>query len=98
MTAKALVKQREENLPMHELTALNMRKVTRYREGGEEALEAEVNRLMEEKRRTEKEEADEEMEWEHVNNAPGKVKRVRRDREDWERSDRPIPKWSKKRV
>jgi large subunit ribosomal protein L17 len=97
MTAKALVKQREEGLPMHELTALNMRKVTRYRDGGQEALEAEVNRLMAEKKRTAEEE-EEEMEWEHVNNAPGKVKRVRKDREDWERSDRPMPNWMKKRV
>ncbi|KAK5459472.1 54S ribosomal protein L8, mitochondrial [Exophiala xenobiotica] len=45
MTAKALVRQRKENLPMHELTAVNIRKVTRFRDGGEEALEEEVKRL-----------------------------------------------------
>ena len=41
----------------------------------------------------------EDMEWEHVDNAPGKVKWVRKDREDWERGDLgPKPKWAKKRV
>lgn len=45
MTAKALVRQRKEGLPMHEITAVNVRKVTRFREGGEEALEQEVKRL-----------------------------------------------------
>jgi hypothetical protein len=56
MTAKALLRQQEEGLSMHELTALNMRKVTRYRKDGEEALEAEVQRLAEEKSRIETEE------------------------------------------
>ena len=51
MTAKALVKQREQGLRMHELTAVNVRKVTRFREGGEDALEQEVMRLEAEKRR-----------------------------------------------
>ncbi|KAK5195608.1 54S ribosomal protein L8, mitochondrial [Exophiala xenobiotica] len=45
MTAKAIVRQRKENLSMHELTAVNIRKVTRFRDGGEEALEEEVKRL-----------------------------------------------------
>lgn len=45
MTAKAIVRQRKDNLPMHELTAVNVRKVTRFRDGGEEALEEEVKRL-----------------------------------------------------
>ncbi|KAG9769824.1 hypothetical protein KCU88_g6789, partial [Aureobasidium melanogenum] len=45
MTAKALVRQRKEGLPMHELTAVNVRKVTRFRENGEDALEEEVKRL-----------------------------------------------------
>ena len=47
MTAKALVRQRKDNLPMHEMTAVNVRKVTRFRDGGEEALEEEVKRLEE---------------------------------------------------
>ncbi|KIX09989.1 ribosomal protein L17 [Rhinocladiella mackenziei CBS 650.93] len=45
MTAKALVRQRREDLPMNELMAVNIRKVTRFREGGEAALEQEVQRL-----------------------------------------------------
>lgn len=45
MTAKAIVRQRKENLPMHELTAVNIRKVTRFRDGGEEALEEEIKKL-----------------------------------------------------
>ncbi|KIW16664.1 ribosomal protein L17 [Exophiala spinifera] len=58
MTAKAIVRQRKENLPMHELTAVNIRKVTRFRDGGEEALEEEIKRLetaMEEQSLEEKE-------------------------------------------
>jgi hypothetical protein len=45
MTAKAIMRQRKENLPFHELTAVNIRKITRFREGGEQALEQEVKRL-----------------------------------------------------
>lgn len=45
MTAKAIVRQRKEGLPMHELTAVNVRKVTRFRAGGEEALDDEIRRL-----------------------------------------------------
>lgn len=53
MTAKALVKQREGGAAMNEITAVNVRKVTRFRESGEEDLEAEVHRLEKEKRRVE---------------------------------------------
>ena len=64
MTAKALVKQREEGMGMNEITAVNLRKVTRFREGGEDALEAEVLRLEREQRRVHREEEEEgEREW-----------------------------------
>lgn len=53
MTAKAIVRQREQDLPMHNLTAVNIRKVTRFRENGEQQLEDEVKRLESEKRRVE---------------------------------------------
>lgn len=56
MTAKALVRQREEGLNMHELTATNIRKVTRFRRNGEQDLETEVHRLEAEKERVEMEE------------------------------------------
>lgn len=59
MTAKALVKQREDGVGMNEITAVNVRKVTRFREGGEDELEAEVLRLEREQRRVQKEEQDE---------------------------------------
>lgn len=98
MTARELALAREREQGMTPMTAQNMRKVTRYREGGEQALEAEVNRLLGQKRGLAKEEEEEDMEWEHVDNAPGKVKRVRKDREEWERSDRIKEKWHKKRV
>lgn len=58
MTAKALVRQRSEALPMHELTAVNIRKVTRFRENGEDELEAEVARLEDAKKREERTERD----------------------------------------
>lgn len=45
MTARAVVRQRAENKGMTEILAMNMRKVTRFREGGEVALEKEVARL-----------------------------------------------------
>lgn len=59
MTAKALVKQREDGKGMNEITAVNVRKVTRFREGGEDELEHEVHRLEREKRRVERDEEDE---------------------------------------
>jgi hypothetical protein len=64
MPAKALVKQREEGTGMNEITAVNVRKVTRFREGGEDSLEAEVLRLEREQRRVHREEEEEgEREW-----------------------------------
>ena len=59
MTAKALVKQREDGTAMNEITAVNVRKVTRFREGGEDHLEAEVHRLEREQRRVHREEQEE---------------------------------------
>lgn len=45
MTAKTLVRERESEEGVREITAKNVAKVTRYREGGMEALEREVKRL-----------------------------------------------------
>jgi hypothetical protein len=45
MTARALVRQRKEDLSMNEITAANIRKVTRFRPDGEDLLEKEVKRL-----------------------------------------------------
>lgn len=45
MTAKTLVRERKSEGGVREITAKNVRKVTRYREGGMEALEKEVRRL-----------------------------------------------------
>jgi large subunit ribosomal protein L17 len=97
MTARTIARERQEGRStLSELTAVNMRKVTRYRANGEEELESEVEKQM---RVMSKHNNSEDMEWEHVDNAPGKVKWVRKDREDWERADLgPKPKWAKKRV
>lgn len=51
MTARTLLRQREEGVAMNEMTAVNVGKVTRFREGGEEDLEAEVARLEQMKRK-----------------------------------------------
>ncbi|OAL35548.1 ribosomal protein L17 [Fonsecaea nubica] len=62
MTAKALVRQRRENLDMSEMMAANIRKVTRFRIDGEKALEEEVDRLekdQEEQRQKEQKEFEE---------------------------------------
>jgi len=45
MTAKAVVRHRKEDLSMNETMVANMRKVTRFRAGGEQALDEEVQRL-----------------------------------------------------
>lgn len=45
MTARAIARQREEGLSEHELTKLNKMKVTRFRKGGVEELEAAVQQL-----------------------------------------------------
>lgn len=54
MTALALRREWEENLPRHPLTEVNVRKVTRFRKGGMEALEKEVQHLTDKKERYEK--------------------------------------------
>ena len=72
MTAKALVKQREEGAGMNEITSWNVRKVTRFREGGEDRLEAEVLRLEREQRRVQREEG--ETEWVGYGSSVGKKK------------------------
>lgn len=45
MTARALLRQQEEGLPMNEITAVNVRKVTRFRENGVAALTRAVKEL-----------------------------------------------------
>jgi hypothetical protein len=46
ITAKAIARQREQGIQtLNELTALNVRKVTRYRKDGVEALEKEIGRM-----------------------------------------------------
>lgn len=45
MTARALLRQQTEGLPMNELTATNIRKVTRFRKKGVEDLAKEVEGL-----------------------------------------------------
>jgi len=95
MTAKALVRQREEGLAMNDITAVNIRKVTRYREGGEDELEAEVKRLEVEAERMRKDEEDGgEMEW------AGTGSRVWRERVDkeLEKKDREMGKRRRARV
>lgn len=49
MTAKALSRQQDEMLPMNEITATNIRKVTRFRENGATELLKEVGRIQKEK-------------------------------------------------
>lgn len=45
MTAKTLMRERASAEGIREITAKNIKKVTRFREGGVEALEREVRRL-----------------------------------------------------
>ena len=45
MTARTLLKMREEEKEMNQVTSLNVHKVTRFRKGGEEELEREIKRL-----------------------------------------------------
>ena len=45
MTARTLLRQQEEGLPMNEITAMNIRKVTRFRKDGVEALTEAVQNL-----------------------------------------------------
>jgi len=45
MTAKTLVRERQREIGIREITARNVAKVTRFREGGEEELEKTVRRM-----------------------------------------------------
>lgn len=65
MTARTLVHERATDSPMREMTMMNVRKVTRFREGGLEALEEQV-RQIERERQAPKDEDAEEEEWEDV--------------------------------
>lgn len=49
MTARTLLRQVEEGISMNEITAMNIRKVTRFRPNGAHALASAVSRLREEK-------------------------------------------------
>ena len=83
MTAKTLVREREEGLSMHELTAVNVRKVTRFRDDGVDRLEAEVKRLEADARRVtsmEKEDFEKDgtqLEWVRKQGAPGRVRKTK---------------------
>lgn len=70
MTALTVVNERSKDQPMRELTAVNVRKVTRFREGGLEALEEQVRKLESTRKKgltnTEEEQENEEDEWEDV--------------------------------
>ena len=59
MTAKTLVREREQDLGMGPITAKNVKKVTKFRKGGMGALKAEVRRI--EKEMKEKEEHDKQV-------------------------------------
>lgn len=78
MTAKTLAKLREDGRPVNELTAMNIRRVTRYRKDGEQELEREVTRLEKEKgltKRMEQRQLEEEgtqWEWSRTTRTGGK--------------------------
>lgn len=58
MTAKTLAHQREQgNDTLNEITAMNVQKVTKYRKGGQDALEKAVKKL-EKKQEKKAEESD----------------------------------------
>ena len=60
MTAKTLIRERATEEGVREITAQNVKKVTRYREGGIEELERTVRRLEAEARRKEEEKEEDE--------------------------------------
>ena len=60
MTAKTLIRERATEEGVREITAQNVKKVTRFREGGMTELENTVRRLEEEARRRQEEREDEE--------------------------------------
>lgn len=45
ITARAVARQREEELAMNEITSRNVQKVTQFRKGGVEALEKAIRQL-----------------------------------------------------
>ncbi|KEF61235.1 uncharacterized protein A1O9_02800 [Exophiala aquamarina CBS 119918] len=65
MTALTLAHERATDAPMREMTMMNVRKVTRFREDGLEALEEQVLKI-ESERQAPKDEDAEEEEWEDV--------------------------------
>ena len=72
MTARTLMKLREDEKSLNEITSLNVHKVTRFRKGGEEDLEKEVRRCERLKLRSQKEGAEKEEKEE-----------VEEDEQDW---------------
>lgn len=64
MTARTLLRQHQEGLPMNEITAMNIRKVTRFREDGVAQLTRAVENLKVQK--SERAEKDEAMEKEGI--------------------------------
>lgn len=88
MTAKTLVREREGDDGIREITARNVAKVTRFRENGEAELEKTVRRLetmkglgKEEKEAEEDEEIEGREPWEPF----GRMKQREREKEDEER-------------
>jgi large subunit ribosomal protein L17 len=81
MTAKAIARQRALKLPINERLLVDMNKVTRYREDGEEALEKEVRRLEKLRREEERQERRDwkeegtQYEWVRNQGAPGRVRK-----------------------
>lgn len=65
MTAKALLRQQTEGLPMNEITATNIRKVTRFREGGTKAL---MDEVVNQQKETQEREDDERDQYEEYGN------------------------------
>lgn len=55
MTALTLARRELEGEGINEITNLNIKKVTQYRDGGEEVLMKEVRRIMEQLKKEEKE-------------------------------------------
>jgi large subunit ribosomal protein L17 len=83
MVAKSLSRQRELGLPMNERLLVDIAKVTRYRENGEEELEKEVRRIeRDQKSERDREKRDyenegTEYEWVRNQRAPGRVRKRR---------------------
>ena len=107
MTARALLRQEKEGLPMNELTAKNVQKVTKFRAGGVEELTRAVKELEREQVEDQRREKSAErggVSFKYTNELPRKhwkfredvgpgyvVKRAIKERE-FEDLDNPIPK------